>query len=316
MYSPFLYGRGAEMDALADISAVLGRDGGVVPLIEPVKANTKVRLTVERLRANEVPAYVIINPFRGDFVGGVNSESWLESMATELGDDGLARPAYREHESSTLAEVQDFVNTYADRPVAVVLSTSRFVPQDLARILTGHGNFILFFEPTVTVTRYLPHVPLACTITIVDRFRTQATNAEYEGVADEWFGDAFRTWKSDGVRGFSDFTLLPTIYREGGGQAYAVAAHLSYESAADDDMYVRHFVSETKEKGNDAAKILEVADEVAATVTAEPSLFERTVGLQSFIDIAQSRAATNLTQLKRWQIAHHIEETQKTMARQ
>jgi hypothetical protein len=313
VYAPYLYGRQAELSALKDIASVIGGNDQIVfPLIEPVKSNTTLRRTLETLAESNATSYVVINSRLGDFTGNQPAlQAWLDDASDVLADTALVRPTFREHSGVTVTDIEAFLDDYPDRPVGLLLTSERIDADALEEALDGR-ECVAFFESTSDARSFEPH--LTATADIVQRFTVRRPNIQYDGVPDEPFGRAHRTWKRQGRAGFSDYTVLETTFREaGGGGAAAVVAHLTYETGT--DLMVQHFMSDDREQGDDGGKIVQVADAVVRQISATPGRFEDTVGLRSFIDRASTRTSTNLATLKRWQIAHHIETVHLTMVR-
>jgi hypothetical protein len=111
------------------------------------------------------------------------------------------------------------------------------------------------------------------------------------------------------MSGFGDFLIVGDVYSEGGGPAYAVAIHLTYIDADDDDvMYVYHFVSTTNDTPTDPAgkfgqalqKLIDKLD------TGHSKLFE-TSAIKEFRDLHAKKHFPGLGYVKKLSMKHHIE---------
>ena len=76
---------------------------------------------------------------------------------------------------------------------------------------------------------------------------------------DEFFTDTFCYYQTDyKMFGFSDFTALAKNYREGGVLPQVVAIHLAYQKN-EDEVYIHHFLSDTKNGSDDIRNEFEEA---------------------------------------------------------
>ena len=67
-------------------------------------------------------------------------------------------------------------------------------------------------------------------------------------------------FQDEGFRGFSDYTVLPSEYIDGGSTPRAVAIHLTY-LYSENQIWIRHFTSETNDSiANVQGKFAEAAE--------------------------------------------------------
>jgi hypothetical protein len=186
----------------------------------------------------------------------------------------------------------------------VLLTTNLIVAADLASALAG-SDFVVFFAPSVSAVGYLSAIPSDRTIDIGDRFHGQARNADFAANADEFFSNDLQTWRTSSRAGFSDFTVLTPTYTEQGGQAGALAVHLTYMNGS--NMRVHHFVSDTITRGNDDIKWGELLQKIEDDIITVPTRFDATDGLAAYRLQYSSGNYTNLATSKRQQIVHHLQ---------
>ena len=68
MYFPYLHGKQKEVLALRHLAQVLGAEGQVQPVMEPVRVMaTSMRHTLEACEAHRLPVWLVVNPVRQDF---------------------------------------------------------------------------------------------------------------------------------------------------------------------------------------------------------------------------------------------------------
>src|SRR5690349_12942319 len=102
MYYPYLYGRAAELDAVAAAAGDLGAPQEIVPVIEPAykpdgvlgRYVRKLAQTLATLQNNGAVAYVVTNPHQGIFASQAQVTKWQHDMAGLLADPKMVRPAF------------------------------------------------------------------------------------------------------------------------------------------------------------------------------------------------------------------------------
>lgn len=307
MYFPYLYSRQAELNAISDVASVFGSPQLIVPLIEPVEPAAKLGTTLDDLKARGMAAYVIVNPHQGKLSSSASTMAWRSDLAAKLADSDVVYPTFKETATTTLGDIGTFVDSNSGRHIGIVLATSKISPSDLAKVLNG-SDYTVFFLPTANSANYLAALGAARTADVSDNFRSQARNKDYSG--EEWLGNNHTSWRLAGRRGFSDFTMLPGAYKEGGGPVGAIAIHLTY--AVDSDLWIQHFVSTTSEQTDpQSKKFKEVLEDIHRQRTATPSRFELSPGIYSYETQRSSGNYTNLSGNKRQQVSHHIHTVAK-----
>lgn len=90
-------------------------------------------------------------------------------------------------------------------------------------------------------------------------FAEQPRNVDYLNIPEDKFTEQHRFYSDDHFYGISDYTALPKDFIDGGMLPYAVAIHMTYEKNQD-EIYVRHFVSDTNDdQSNIQRKFFEAA---------------------------------------------------------
>ncbi len=304
MYVPYLYGRQEETLALAELAPGLASHGRVVPLVEPVQLNDQLHKKLSILRTAGAKAMVVANPTRGHIDTVRKQSDVLTLLAPDLADVAHIRPVFRESEGQGLPELLSFLASYPARPVGVLLTTNLISEVDLAAALSGL-DYLVLFAPSVSAMGYSTLIPLNRTIDVGERFIGRSPNAEFIGLPDEFFGNDLLTWRAAGRAGFSDYTVLPPSYTEGGGGAVALVVHLTFMDTA--GLRVQHFASSAGSRGVNSPKWAELLQELEDTLAAHPTRFEATSGLASFRAQYSSRSYTSPGSSKRQQIIHHIQ---------
>ncbi|KJL29550.1 sce7725 family protein [Microbacterium oxydans] len=307
MYFPYLYSRQAELNAVSDVSSNFGSPQRIFPLIEPVEPAAKLISTLTDLKSKAKAAYVIVNPHQGKLSKSAVATAWQSDFAAMLADSAVVYPTFKETAATTLKDIASFVAAYPGRKIGIVLATSKLAPGDLAKALSG-SDYTVFFLATASSANYLAALGPARTVDVSDNFRSEARNKDYSG--EEWLGNNHTSWSAAGRRGFSDFTMLPGTYKDGGGPVGAIAIHLTY--ALGSDLWIQHFISTTDEQTDpQATKFKEVLGDIQRQRAVTPSRFELSPGLSSYETQRASGNYTNLSGNKRQQVSHHIHTVAK-----
>ncbi|NTW41074.1 MAG: sce7725 family protein [Cellulomonadaceae bacterium] len=229
---------------------------------------------------------------------------WFTAVQPFLGPAGPAAPVLQISSAAHATQLPAFLARFAGAPVGISVRTGDVAPPDLAQAISGIPA-ISFIHPKANARAYLRTLPAAQAIEVEHAFNVQPRNADYHG--QEFFTGSHRGYASENRTGYSDFGPLSPTFKVGGGQASAVAVHLTF-LAEDGDIWVEHFVSDSVERGdgNATSKLREAVTKVAARVAATPSKFVRSDGLSMFFAQHQSGNMTSLGQSKRQQIMHHL----------
>jgi len=120
-YFPYLRGKLNELMALRDLSEEIAESGKVIPIIEPVRNNPNTRISLDNFIEAAMPFLLVCNPRYGDF----KSRASHQVLYDEIIDPQLAEydnwiPALQLFSDTTVVTVQNFLELYEDREVAVV----------------------------------------------------------------------------------------------------------------------------------------------------------------------------------------------------
>ncbi len=303
MYFPYLYGRRAELLALRDVAPHLTR-WKTTPVIEPANLDPgDLVRCLQGLDAEGASCCLIVNPSQGQFTAG-GLAPWLAKIRGFVANPAVVRPTFQVFGAGDRPALQVFLRNHHGRDVAVVVRTADLPPAALATDLAG-SSAIVFLHARSNPGAYARALPRGAAVEVAPRFNVQARNADYNG--PEWLTSSHQTYLADGLPGFSDFGPLPPTFSLRGGQAAAVAIHLTYEEG-DGSIWVQHFVSDSTEIGDGdvTSKMAEATKKVFDAVRADPTKFVVSPGVQAYIDQHATRRPTNLTMNKRQQISHHL----------
>jgi len=83
-------------------------------------------------------------------------------------------------------------------------------------------------------------------IRLDDLFEKQARNSDFLNMEQHRFSEEHLYYDEEGYNGFSDYTVLPSEFSDGGSTPRAVVIHLTYLNG-EDQIWIRHFTSETND---------------------------------------------------------------------
>ncbi|MCG9520472.1 sce7725 family protein, partial [Providencia rettgeri] len=85
-------------------------------------------------------------------------------------------------------------------------------------------------------------------IRLDDLFEKQQRNSDFLDIAAHKFTEEHLYYKEDGYQGFSDYTILPSDFVDGGSTPRAVVIHLTYpKSEVTNEVWISHFTSESND---------------------------------------------------------------------
>lgn len=312
MYYPILRGKQNELLALRECSGKLAQSNSVVPIIDPVKKEKAGLLTCLReLNDKKIRHILICNPLVGYYsnnrrdlnnlvVGLLNGADSDKFLYTEF--------AYWVGEGTLLAELVDFKTLVNDRSYSFI-HQSHYAKFGELQDFSADRNFKThFFIKDQTSRRYQEGFSNNNRVVVSDCFNKLKRNADYRGSEDEFFSDLHVTFSEDGFQGFGDFSIVGNHYSETGGLAYTAAIHYLYERSVDEEIWIRHFLSETYEVDPEAAVLIqECLDELVVFMDENPDIYEYSQASLEFKRLHEERRPTTLGYIKKISIKHHLE---------
>ena len=119
-YFPFLRGKQHELLAVRNLASSIAKHGRVVPIIEPVNANSTTRISIELFIEKSMPFLFICNPIHGDFndnAAGRNTDTINQAL---IEYDNWTPSLYVDQQTA-VQELRVFIDKYGDdHPLALV----------------------------------------------------------------------------------------------------------------------------------------------------------------------------------------------------
>lgn len=153
--------------------------------------------------------------------------------------------------------------------------------------------------------------PAASLAFLSDPFIKQKRNADYVDYEDEIYSSDCFYYKAEGFVAFSDYLTIGGEYIDGGMLPYAVVIHLTYKDPQNDDIRIKHFLSNSNQDSSDTAgKFGEALNKLVAFIDAENI---HTIASEQFRDYHSRGAFPGLGVIKKLSIMHHIELVQSSV---
>lgn len=125
---------------------------------------------------------------------------------------------------------------------------------------------------------------------------------------EEFFSDLHITYDRDGFDHFGDYLTIGEQYIEGGGPAYAVAIHLTYLKADDENtIWIKHYISDSNFDTSDPAnKAKEALDKLFVEQQSSSFPIPTTPALQELLNYQARNHFPGLGMLKKLSMWHHL----------
>ncbi len=305
MYHPYLRGKQNELILLRENAKLLA-ESNMIPIIEPVKKNlTPLNKAIESLKKENARFILIINPKHGDFQNNP-LPIFENTINTILNDYNNYCIAYIVDAGSSLIDVKSFLDDNIDKSIAFIHNGFPKA-KELASLIEEYENinkhiFIDAQSGKLYQKQFKKKdIPR---ILIRDGFKKQ-TNKNYPD--KEHFSDLHITYDEEGMNGFGDYLIVGDEYSESGGPAYAIALHLTYFEE-DDDMYIRHFISDRVDTPIDpAGKFLEALGKLVDATEEEDSLILKSNAYNQYRKFYDDEHFPGLGFAKKLSMQHHLE---------
>lgn len=304
MYHPYFRGKQFDLIAIRDTAETLA-SSGFIPIIEPVRDNLRgLERTLRAVCEAGGESVVIVNPRHGDLAeDGEPISNLLADLIEEI--DGISAGIFLHQEMS----VEDALGIYeahdGHQPCFVHAGF-----QHAAQLSAAIGGNIpsmkhIFFERYCGQI-YRNHFAGSDRVLLRDGFERRR-NADHPEV--EKFSELHLTYGDLGMQGFGDFLIVGDDYSEGGGPAYAVAIHITFINANDENiMYVHHFLSDERTTPTDpAGKFGEALDNLIAHLDSGTSQIFESSAIEQFRELHDEGHFPGLGQVKKLSMIHHVE---------
>lgn len=303
MYYPYLRGRQFELLALRDFAESLqGKTSVVFPIIEPVRKNKNALKRAAITMSNIGMRYgIILNPEYGECANkyiDFNSENDFPSHE-------MWSPTFIVN-NNNINQISQIVDTNNYNDVIIILLKTSSVSEEEVISLIGNPHISKII--TDSPRRRIKSASLSMgkeIITLTDNFEAKVKNAIYLNIDEELFSEEFAYYSEENYSGFSDYTVIPNEFREGGVLPNVVAIHLTYQKQ-EDQIFVKHFCSTRNidDNSNIQGKFGEAAQYAVSFFDMHPS--EDSVAINILRNYLLNGSFPGLGMLKKISILHHL----------
>jgi hypothetical protein len=300
MYYPYFRGKRFELILLRERASLFG-DNIIHPIIEPVRDDiSSLRNTVRELVKHKSQFVLVINPQHGQLM--TNPSPILELVQAELnGYDGLSL-GYVVTAETDVDKLKGELKSKSSFNFSII-HYGYADGKGLAALLSGLTNIKEHvFIDRYTGNLYRKHFENSGkpSILIRDGFKIRR-NDTYP--ATEHFSDLHLTYKDEGMKGFGDFLIIGEEYRDKGFAAYAVVIHMTYLDK-DNDMYIKHFISDrTGSTADPAGKFAEALSKLVSEINSRHSEIFISDACNEYIGMHYR----GLGYIKKLSMQHHLE---------
>ncbi|MGM0588016.1 MAG: sce7725 family protein [Bacteroidota bacterium] len=251
MYFPYIRGKQFDLIAIRELAERIHDSGVIHPVIEAVRDSSTLRITLNELVTNEVAFTIIANPSLGDFQE--DHQSLIQNINSEIGGCENCNIGILLDRQTDLDHVEDLISEIDHEYGFVLIHLHRYNNlEDLENFASNKNVIYNLYKEAVPIRRYRRIVDNDSKVILADKFNTQRVNADYAEIDEEFFTEEHLYFEEDGFAGFSDYLTIGDDYSESGFAPYAVAIHLTYQND-DEQIMIRHFVSDSNEDYSDVA---------------------------------------------------------------
>lgn len=243
MYYPLLRARQFELIALRELAAEGSSQNFISPILEPVNKVTKnLTLAFKLLEESSQDSNLILNPIVGELAG--DREDYLNFFVNEPYQ--RVKPAFRYHLNAGF--INDSIAKGNLDGCMIVCSNDIVVSEDeafKALVESDEIETIVVEDPgrNRSLNNYIKGLGKTY-VRLDDLFEKEKNNSAYLAKPAHRLSEEHLYYASENLQGFSDYTVLPSQFSDGGSTPRAVVIHISYLTP-DNQIWVRHFTSIT-----------------------------------------------------------------------
>ncbi len=262
MYYPILRARQFELIALRELATEGATQGVIIPILEPVKeTHNNLTLAHKVFQDKNQTAYLIVNPTIGELAG--DSSFYLEYLNELENSKFIPAFHYRNNSEFITQSIESFGLSNC-----MIICQNDVNPDDSEfKQLVAKAEVSSLNVNDPNRNRTLHRIIRGLNknyIRLDDLFEKQARNNDYLEIQEHRFSEEHIYYIEDGFSGFSDYSVLPSEYIDGGSTPRAVVIHLTYLNG-ENQIWIRHFTSETNDSiSNVQDKFAEAAAKAVA----------------------------------------------------
>lgn len=263
MYYPYLRARQFELISLRELLRDDIIDKNVTAILEPVKDSfNNLSLAHQTFIDKGYKPFLVVNPIVGEIIG--DHHFVLEYLNSLPNSHFSVAFHYKQNSDYINQCVQDYNLQHC-----MLICYENFTDDENFKDLCRQDfiTHITLLEPNKyrSLDRFLKSLGKNY-IRLDDVFEKQLKNADFLDIAAHKLTEEHLFYQEENFQGFSDFTVLPSEYIDGGSTPRAVVIHLSYlNQTENNEIWIRHFTSTTNDSiANVQGKFAEAAQKAVA----------------------------------------------------
>lgn len=313
MYFPYLHGKQKEVLALRHLAPVLGPEGQVQPVLEPVRAAaTSLRHTLEACEAHRVPVWLVINPARQDFEPQPPAQTleWGHRVFTSLPRRQWIHPSLLLGPALTPEVVRRFVHVFGTRPLGLVVDPGAPPLADVMGLLAGASVSRIFFKDEAPTPQDRAAAGAAGCVWVENHRLPEVQDLRVR--ARHLFTDRHLRFSAEGLVGFSDYTTLPSRPDVLDLPSRTVSFRLSYllrDRPASGALWIEHFMagrSATEDRHADTRFRLAL-HAFRSALDRGDACFGPTEAVRRYLTSLIDHTPPSRALSKQWEVMHHLE---------
>ncbi|WP_417873817.1 sce7725 family protein [Xanthomarina gelatinilytica] len=257
MYYPILRARQFELIMLRELAKEGVLKDYILPILEPVKeSHNNLNLALREFGQANQHAYLIVNPNYGERNG--DTLHYLEYIHSL--EDELFIPAF--HYANNHTYIEENIEKFGLKEVMLLCGNDISLEDENFKHLAELPQIssITMDDPqrNRSLDRYIKTLGKTY-IRLDDLFEKQVRNSDFLDIQEHRFSEEHLFYVEENYSGFSDYTVLPSEFVDGGSTPRAVVIHLTYLKD-EGQIWIRHFTSETNDSiANVQGKFAEAA---------------------------------------------------------
>ncbi len=261
MYYPLLRARQFELIALRELAIERSTQGTIMPILEPIKeAQNNLNLVYRAFQEQNQQAFIIVNPSVGKLEG--DGHHFLDYLS---GKEEIFLPAF--HYRNNGEFIQQGITDYSlNNCMLICKNDIDYSSRDfISLVARDEVSTVNLEDPgkNRSLHRYIRGLHKTY-IRLDDLFEKQARNSDFLQIEDHRFSEEHLYYEDEGFNGFSDYTVLPSEYTDGGSTPRAVVIHLTFLNGQN-QIWIKHFTSDSNDSiANVQGKFAEAATKAVA----------------------------------------------------
>lgn len=282
MYYPFLRARQFELISLRELAIENATQGCIVPILEPVKLIfNNLNLAYKVFEERNQNVYLIVNSSAGELTGDNNH--YLDYL-NELNNE-IVLPAFHYRNNSDY--ITHSINAYGLNQCMLICKNDIRENDEEFKTLAQLEQVTVINIEDPSRNRALHRFVQSLGKTYIrldDLFEKQSRNSDFLTIEEHRFSEEHIYYAEDHYNGFSDYTVLPSEFVEGGSTPRAIVIHLTYLNQQNQIM-IRHFTSESNDSiANIQGKFAEAAQKAVSYCRLNNLTNSAIIELENYFD--------------------------------